>query len=190
MMLLRLLRPQGIAGLAASLCLALLLLLQKGETRHWKKQSAAFERQYRDGEAAFARTVADYRAAAAAARAADQAHIARINAQQRAINERTENDFEVRLAAARSVGDRMRGETRGAPADPGAGGAAPMPRLPLAARGVAAPTGENRLPAEDALTATEQAIQLDELIKWVLRQHSVDPNEIAGAQHEVDSKQP
>jgi len=26
------------------------------------------------------------------------------------------------------------------------------------------------------LTATEQAIQLDELIKWVRRQHSVDPN--------------
>jgi hypothetical protein len=26
------------------------------------------------------------------------------------------------------------------------------------------------------LTATEQAIELDELIKWIRQQHSVDPN--------------
>ena len=83
MMLLRLLRPQGIAGIAASLCLALLLVVQKGETRNWKKQSSAFERQYHEEQAAFARTVADYRAAAAAAHAADRANVARINAEQR-----------------------------------------------------------------------------------------------------------
>ena len=177
MMLLRLIRPQGIAGLAASVCLALLLVLQKGETRHWKKQSAAFERQYRDGQAAFARTVADYRAVAAAARAADKANLIRVGAQQRAINERTEHDLEARLAAARSLAQRMRREPHAAAADPGARGATPMPGLPAASRGAAAPTGENGLPAEDALTATEQAIQLDELIKWVRRQHEVDSNQ-------------
>jgi hypothetical protein len=190
MMLLRLLRPQGIAGIAASLCLALLLVVQKGETRHWKKQSSAFERQYHEEQAAFARTVADYRAAAAAAHAADRANVARINAEQQAINERTENDFKARLTAARSSAERLRSQANDAPADPGRGGAAPMPGLPVAARRAVAPTGENRLPAEDALTATEQAIQLDELIEWVRRQHSVDPNEIARAQHEVDSQQP
>ena len=47
-MILRLLNAQGIAGLAASLCLALLLVLQKGETRHWKKQSSQFEQLYRE----------------------------------------------------------------------------------------------------------------------------------------------
>ncbi len=35
-MILRLLNVQGIAGLAAAVALTLLLLLQKGETRHWK----------------------------------------------------------------------------------------------------------------------------------------------------------
>ena len=49
-----------------------------------------------------------------------------------------------------------------------------MPSLPVAAGKTARSTGENGLPAEDALTATEQAIQLDELIKWVRRQHEVD----------------
>jgi hypothetical protein len=54
MMLLRLLNAQGIAGLAASLCLAILLVIQKGETRHWKKQSASFDQLYRAEQAALA----------------------------------------------------------------------------------------------------------------------------------------
>ena len=47
MTLLRLISPQGIAGLATSICLALLLVLQKGETRHWKRESSRFEQLYR-----------------------------------------------------------------------------------------------------------------------------------------------
>jgi len=64
MMLLRLLNPQGIAGLAAAACLAVLLLLQKAETRHWKKQSASFEQLYRGEQATLTGTVANYRVAA------------------------------------------------------------------------------------------------------------------------------
>jgi hypothetical protein len=63
-MILRLLNPQGIAGLAASLCLALLLVLQKVETRHWKKQAASYEQLYRDEQVALAGTVANYRSTA------------------------------------------------------------------------------------------------------------------------------
>jgi hypothetical protein len=51
-----------------------------------------------------------------------------------------------------------------------------MPGLPAAAGGPAQAAGDQRLPAGLALTATEQAIQLDELIKWVRRQAAVDPN--------------
>ena len=36
-MILRLLNIQGIAGIAVSLALGLLLVIQKAETRHWKK---------------------------------------------------------------------------------------------------------------------------------------------------------
>jgi len=189
-MILRLLNPQGLAGLAAAIALAILLLLQKVETRHWKKQSGQFEQLYTQQHSALAVTVANYRAAADAARAADQANAARVGAEQRAINERTSNDFEARLAAARAHAQRLRVETAGSAADPGAGRTAPMPGLPASPGGIAQAAGEDRLPpdehrpqagaahldSDDALTATEQAIQLDELIKWISTQARVDPN--------------
>ena len=173
MMLLRLLNPQGIAGLAASLCLAILLVIQKGETRHWKKQSAGFEQLYRGEQAAFAETVANYRAAAETARAADRANATRVLGEQRAINERISNDFEARLAAARSIAQRLRGPDTGAPANPGARRTSALPRLPASSGSAAQAAGEDELPQSDALTATEQAIQLDELIKWVRAQADI-----------------
>ena len=45
--------------------------------------------------------------------------------------------------------------------------ATPVPRLPAPADGAAETSGKDGLPQPDALIATEQAIQLDELIKWV-----------------------
>ena len=174
-MILRLLNPQGIAGLAASICLALLLLLQKAETHHWKKQSAQFEQLYHAGQAAFAQTIAGYRAAADAARTADRAAADRVRAEQAAINERTANDYETRLAAVRARADELRRDAQ-ASADSGGRGTASVPALSPAASGSHEAAIESRLSGPDALIATEQAIQLDELIKWNRRQHSVDPN--------------
>jgi hypothetical protein len=51
-----------------------------------------------------------------------------------------------------------------------------VPGLPSPAIRAAQRSGEDRLPPADALTATEQAIQLDELIEWVKEQATVDPN--------------
>jgi hypothetical protein len=51
-----------------------------------------------------------------------------------------------------------------------------MPGLPAAAPSAAEAAGHDRLPYADALTATEQAIQLDALIAWVKAQAEVDPN--------------
>jgi len=175
-MILRFLNVQGIAGLAASLALLGLLLLQKGETRHWRKQSAQLEQLYRAERAALAETVANYRAAAEVARAADRDAAEQTRTAQDAINERISNEFQARLADVRAHASGLRRQDAAAPADPGRGGAAPMPGLPgSAARATQAP-GEDRLPAEDALIATEQAIQLDELIRWVRQQSAVDPN--------------
>jgi hypothetical protein len=174
MTILRLLNPQGIAGIAVSLCLGLLLVLQKGETRHWTKESGRFEQLYRNEQSAFATTVANTRAAAEAARAADLANAQRVVAEQRVINQRSQNAFESRLADARARAEQLRLETRNASADPGSRTAAPMPGLPAAAGSVDQATAEGRLSAEDALIATEQAIQLDELIKWVRAQAKVD----------------
>jgi hypothetical protein len=176
MTLLRFLNAQGIAGLAVSLALGILLLIQKAEARHWKQESGRFEQLYRDGQSALAGTVANYRAAANAARDSDKANAERIAADQRSINERTAHDYEARLAAARTLAQRLRGDTGTTTANPGRRGSAPMPRLPASAGGIAEAAGQDRLPRSDALTATEQAIQLDELIKWVRQQAAVDPN--------------
>jgi hypothetical protein len=64
MSLLRLINVQGVAGLIVGVSLAILLLTQKAETAHWKKQSGHFEQLYGDEQAALAGTVANYRAAA------------------------------------------------------------------------------------------------------------------------------
>ena len=175
MTILRLLNVQGIAGIAVSLCLAVLLVIQKGETRHWKKQSSQFEQLYRGEHDAFDKTVANYRAAADQARAEDKANAERVAAEQQAINERTAHDFEARIAAARAAAERLRLQLQAA-GDPRTGGGAAMPGLPAAPGRPAETPGKDGLPPPDALTATEQAIQLDELIKWVRAQSKVDNN--------------
>jgi hypothetical protein len=184
-MILKLLNWQGIAGIAATLALAVLLMLQKAETRHSKKQSAGFEQLYHQEQSAFATTVADYRQAAEAARAADRANSEHVVAEQHSINERTVHDYEARLAAARAAAQRLRLQS-GAATDPGVRGGTPMSGLPVAAGGASEGAGENGLSQSDRLTATEQAIQLDELIKWVRAQAAVDNNPGAVASPQGD----
>ena len=48
-----------------------------------------------------------------------------------------------------------------------------MPRIPVTAGGNAEAAREDRFSDSDGLLATEQAIQLDELIKWVRSQSGV-----------------
>jgi len=174
-MILRLLGWQGIAGLAAGLALSILLVIQKIETAHWKKQSGSFEQLYRQEQLSFAATVANYRAAADQARAADAANARRVAAEQAAITERTSNDYEARLAAARADARRLRNQSEAA-AGSGSRRLAPMPGVSATPGDAAEAAGEDRLPENDRLIATEQAIQLDELIKWVQRQAKVDNN--------------
>ena len=176
MSLLRILGVQGIAGIAISLALGILLVVQTGETRHWQKQSGAFEQLYHDQRAELATTVSNYRAAADAARASDRANAERVAANQRTISERTEHEYEERLAAARAVAGRLRVQSAAAAADPGAGRTAAVPRVADAARSADEAADQDRLPQFDALVATEQAVQLDELIKWVRRQHDIEPS--------------
>lgn len=170
----RLLNPQGIAGFVVAIALAVLLTVQKVETSHWRKQSNQFEQLYRGEQSAFAGTVANYRSAADQARAADQANADRVISQQRAINERTANDFQVRLADARARADRLRLQSQSPGANPGNRPDAPVSGLSAAAGGAAQGADPDRLSRSDALIATEQAIQLDELIGWIRRQHAIE----------------
>jgi hypothetical protein len=126
---------------------------------------------YRD-EQALCRHVANYRAAAEQARKADAANKVRVEAEQAQINKEQSDEYEARVTAARALADRLRHELAAA-ANPGSTGKPPVSGIPAPA-GQPPQTATDRL--SDALTATEQAIQLDELIKWVRRQHDVDPN--------------
>ncbi len=175
MTVLRLLNPQGIAGLASATILALLLIAAKIDSRHWNKQSVRFEQLYRGEAKAHAETVANYRIAAERARAADRANVERVATAQGQINERTSHDLQARLAAARARAERLR-QSAEASSHSGGRRGAPVPKLPASAPGAAQAPGQDRLSDPDRLTATEQAIQLDELIRWVRAQAAVEPS--------------
>lgn len=166
---------QGWLGLVAALALAFAWLRAAGEARHWQKESGQFEKLYNGERAALDQTIANYRTAADQARQADVANAARVTAEQRAINERTSDDYETRIADVRARAERLRLQPQAA-ADPSASRGAPMPGLSPAPAGPHESAGQDRLSPSDALTATEQAIQLDELIKWVKAQAKVDNN--------------
>jgi hypothetical protein len=172
------------AALAAA---ALLWLVQSRD--HWRDTARANELRFQQEQAAHAATVANYRAAAEQARLDDAANLARVGADQSAISERTANDFETRIASARAAAVRLREQAAAPAADPGAGGGAPMPGVPAAAGTVAQAAGEDRLPQSDRLLATEQAIQLDELIKWVRQQHAVRVDSMSGERPEASDAQ-
>ena len=161
-----------IAAIAGALLLALLI----HDRNRWKAKTAQIAELLSAERATHAATVANYRAAAERARNADAANAARVAGEQAAINERTANDYQSRIAAARAVDGRLRRQAA-TEADPRRRGAAPVPGLSAAAEGAAQGAGQDRLPQSDALIATEQAIQLDELIKWVRAQGAVDPND-------------
>src|SRR5262245_47966707 len=154
-------------------CVLLLALLVHDRNR-WKAKTGHYAELLAGERAAHSATVANYRLAAERARQADAENAAKVRAAQAGINKRSVHEFESRLAAARAVAGRMHRSHESAAVDPGRRGAPPMPGLPLASRDVAQATGENRLPDADRLIATEQAIQLDELIKWVRRQAEVE----------------
>ena len=151
---------------------ALLLALLVQDRNRWKAKTSHYAEVLAGERAVHSANIVNIRAAAEQARRADAANAARVRADQAAINERAIHGYESRIAAARAAADRLR-RTETAAADHGGGGATAVPGLPATAGEPAQAAGENRLPATDALTATEQAIQLDELIRWVRRQAAV-----------------
>ena len=179
-----------VAALGAFLLLALLI----HDRNRWKAKTAHFAEQLASERAAHGATVANYRAAAEQARREDSENLARVKAEQQAINERTANDYQSRIAAARARADELRQQAARTAADSRNGAAAPVPGLPASSRGAVEAAFEDGLPnnpsgtgpagdpmtLSDRLIATEQAIQLDELIKWVRQQHAVPVDGVSG----------
>jgi hypothetical protein len=173
--LLKLINPQGIVGLAVAAILTALLIAAKVDVRHWKGQSATFEQLYRAEAKAHAGTIANYRVAAEKARAADAANAERVKAEADKIYRERDNAFEKRIADARArAGSLQQGRSTGA--DQGGRGTAAMPDHPGAAAGADQAAGQGGFSDADRLIATEQAIQLDELIKWVRSIVAIDTN--------------
>jgi FtsZ-interacting cell division protein ZipA len=150
---------------AGTIALVTMLLIAKADARHWQKRQEATQ-------AAFDKTVADYRAAAEKARAADLTNAQRVKSEQQQITQEVSHDYETRLADARKRADDLRLRLA-AQANPRPSGAAQLPTLPAPA-GRPDETPADGFPVAERLKATEQAIQLDELISWVERQARVD----------------
>jgi hypothetical protein len=169
----RILNLQGMIGVAAALLLLTLFVVKAGEARHWRKQSGRYEQLYLAEQGSRAQTIANYRAAAEAARKEDLALARRVAAEQRSISERTNHDLQARLADARARAQRMQLGQGSTAAARGGRRAAAVPAAGAASGAAGRAAEENGFSLADRLLATEQAIQLDELIKWVNGQAAV-----------------
>lgn len=139
----------------------------------------------RDAErAAHARTVFNYELAAGVAERRARQNVARVEAEQSAINQEVTDDLEIRRGRARDRAERLRADARSAASDPRRAAPAGLPGTGDATPSVDAPPADPRLSAtcptarvcltiEDALIATEQALQLNALIDWTERQAAI-----------------
>lgn len=157
---------QLILGGIGCIALGIMLMFAKADARHWKKQSGQFEQALASEKAAFAQTVANYRAAVAEAKAADEANAARALKEQQAINERSRNDLQTRLAGVGTALQRLSVNTKAA-ANSGGGGKPAVSSIPTPTCGTDSPT------LNPIARAYDCAIQLDELIKWNKKQAAI-----------------
>jgi hypothetical protein len=118
---------------------------------------------------------AEVRAKTALARALDAERAARVERDQAQISKEVQSDYQAKLDDLRRRHDALRMRQSGqAAADRGGGGTAPMPGLSGAAGGADGAADEDRLPGEDALIASEQALRLQALQDWVKGQQAVE----------------
>lgn len=138
---------------------------------------AEAEASLADERAAHLGTVNAFLAASKKAQKDAEANAQRVAREQETITDAITSDYRSDLAALRARFDRLRAGAT--PTDPGRADAAGLPRLPDPAGRADAPAGQDRLPAarglslNDALIASEQALQLQALIDWVNAQAAV-----------------
>lgn len=145
-----------------------LLLAKAGETRRADKwQLRATETQ-----AAFDKTVAEVRRVRAEQKAADEAHARKVEQAQAETSQEVANDYQKRLSELRARYDALR-LSKGAPAaDPRRAGGENLPGVSTPSRGVDGPAPPG-LSLSDIFTCESQAIQLDELQRWIREQLAI-----------------
>jgi hypothetical protein len=143
--------------------------------------------QERDDErAAHQQTKTDYREAQVQAARKEQLRLDRVKAEQQEITDAVEADYRRQLAGLHARAERLREELRAGAGAAGAGRSIEVRGLPAAGGGSAEAAGDHGFPAafdrdpaeqlERDVIATEQAIQLNALIAWLLAQNAIDPN--------------
>lgn len=115
-----------------------------------------------------------YRAAQAEAEAMEKARLQRVVTEQQRINDDVTEEYQRRLAAARAAAAKLRREAGAGKCVAGAPGNVPVPETPAAARRSDDPACQDGLSDADRLIATETAIRLESLQRWVREQTSVD----------------
>lgn len=111
----------------------------------------------------------DVRAKTEAAQAQDKAHAQAVESHQNTVSTESSNDYEAQIAAVRAdYAQRLRRAT--AAANSGSGGKPSVPGAPTSPIGSDAAAAQAQLPPADALTATEQAIQLKAIQDFACKQ--------------------
>lgn len=151
------------AGAAVAGVLIVLLMIARGDARHYKTL-------WQQEQTAHQLTIANYKTAAAEAARQDQANIVRVQTEQQAITEKVTNDYQSKLADSADRYERLRAKASGylsRPASPGV----PETR-DTTCRAVAGTDCEN-LPAL-LKAAQDNTDQLLALQAWVRGQSAVD----------------
>lgn len=131
-------------------------------------------------------TKARIASAAKEAERLEQQRIERVKSEQKEISDAIEADYRTRLADARARAGELRRQLQAGGTDSGAGGGGEVHGVSVATGRAAAAAEDPGLPdtaiaraeqLERDLVATEQAIQLNALIDWVVKQAGIDPNQ-------------
>ena len=179
-------------GLRGSIALALAIALAgvmwradaiSADRDRWEGASRTLAGRVLEERLAHRKTKFAYRLAQAQAAKLEAQRIERVKIEQQEITDDVTKAYSFRLADARARAERLRGEIGRAGKHPtGAAGGEPVPGTGAAAGRADEAPADPGLPAPSVdelawrLVATEQAIQLDELINWVERQAAVAVN--------------
>lgn len=162
-----------VAGIGVAV-LAFMLFSAKHEAAKWERRTHAAMAQVEEERAAHLQTITNFRTAAYEAAKADAENKRRVEREVKEADQRRVASYEKRIADARAAAERLRREARAIEADPGRGGTSPVPGVPDPPGRVGEAPCDCGLSDAERLIATEQAIQLDELISWLKEIAGID----------------
>ena len=168
--------------------IALLLLAcgaQELRVRGLRSDLQEARQQVRDEKAAHELTIANVRAAAEKARADDAAHARRVERDQNHVSEEVSRDYQDQLVDLRRRYDALRVRLGKTPADPGSAEGEAVPGLSGPSPGSDGAAGQDGLPAEDALIASEIALRLKALQDWIKGQLEVERDKASTSNPEL-----